>query len=72
MSQLASNRVRPFESAVRQSVPKSTAKRLLSTVSQLDLFVVLCFCAIGLVVTFAALAELIDFSSSMEEIGRLN
>ena len=72
MSQLASNRIPPFEKAVRHSGPKSTAKWLLSTVNRLDLFVILCFCAIGLVVTFAALAESIDFSSLVGEIASLH
>jgi hypothetical protein len=71
MSQLTSNRIRPFEKAARHSEQKSTTKWPLSIISRRDPFVVLCFCAIGLVLTFAALAELIDFSSLIEEIGLL-
>jgi hypothetical protein len=71
MSQLASNRVQSFEKRVPHSGSKSIANRLLSTISQRDLLVVLCFCAIGLVVTFAALAELSAFSVVMEEIGSM-
>jgi hypothetical protein len=71
MSQLASNRVRSFAKRVPHSGSKSIANRLLSTISQRDLLVVLCFCAIGLVVTFAALAELSAFPVVMEEIGSL-
>jgi len=69
MSQLASNRIQPFEQRAHPSERESIAKWLLSLPGQLDLLVVLCFCAIGLVVTFAALAEFIDFSDLMEMSG---
>jgi hypothetical protein len=72
MSQSTFNRIRPFGKAARHSEQKLMANRLLSTIGQRDPLVVLCFCAIGLVLTFAALAELIDFSSLTEEIGLLH
>jgi len=71
MSQLASNRVRSFQKRVPDSGSNSIPNWLPSAISQRDLLVVLCFCAIGLVVTFAALAELSAFSVVMEEIGSL-
>jgi hypothetical protein len=71
MSQLASTRVEPFEKTTRYSAAEATVKWLLSTVSEPDPLTVFCFCALGLAVTFAALAEFADFSASLAEIGGL-
>lgn len=71
MSQLASARIQPFEKPVRQSATERTAKGLLSTITQSDPLVIFCICAIGLAVTFAALAAFPDFSSAMAQIGDL-
>jgi hypothetical protein len=71
MALLASARVKPFEKATRYSAAERTAKRLLSTITQPDPLVVLYFCALGLALTFAALAAFADFSSAMEQIGGL-
>jgi len=71
MSQLASDRIQSFEKAIRYSAAARTAKRLLSTLIQPDPLAVFCFCAVGLIVTLAALAAFADFSSAMEQIGGL-
>jgi hypothetical protein len=71
MSQSASARTQSFEKAIRNSAAERTPKRLLSTITQPDPLAVLCFCAIGLIVTLAALAAFADFSSAMEQIGGL-
>jgi hypothetical protein len=71
MSQLASARIHPFDKATRYSAVEKTANWLLSTITQPDPLAVFCVCAIGLAVTFAALAAFPDFSSAMEQIGDL-
>jgi hypothetical protein len=71
MSQLASTRFHPFEKATRYSTTEKTENRLLSTIIQSDPLVIFCICAIGLAVTFAALAAFPDFSSAMAQIGDL-
>jgi hypothetical protein len=71
MSQSASARIQPFEKPSRYSAAEKAASWLLSTITQPDPLVVFCVCAIGLAVTFAALAAFPDFSSAMEQIGDL-
>jgi hypothetical protein len=71
MSQFASARIHRFEQHSRYSAAERTATWLLSTITQPDPLVVFCVCAIGLAVTFAALAAFPDFSSAMEQIGDL-
>jgi hypothetical protein len=71
MSQLASARIQPFEKAIPHSTAGLMVKWLLSTITQPDPLVVFCFCAVGLAVSFAALAAFADFSSSLAEIGSM-
>lgn len=71
MSLFASAHIRPFEKTTHYSTAERTATRLLSTITQPDPLVVFCICAIGLAVTFAALAAFPDFSSAMAQIGDL-
>lgn len=71
MSLFASARIQPFEKTTRYSSAERTANRLLSAITQPDPLVVFCVCAIGLAVTFAALAAFPDFSSAMAQIGDL-
>jgi hypothetical protein len=71
MSQLASTHIRPFDKANRHSAADRSVGWLLSTITRPDPLVVFCFCAVGLAVSFAALAAFADFSSSLAEIGKL-
>jgi hypothetical protein len=71
MSQSASTRIQPLERAIRHSAAQRTGNWLLATITLPDSLIVFCFCAIGLIVTFAALAAFADFSSAIEEIGSL-
>jgi hypothetical protein len=71
MSQSVSAPIHHFEKATRYSAAEKTANWLRSTITQPDPLVVFCICAIGLAVTFAALAAFPDFSSAMEQIGDL-
>jgi hypothetical protein len=71
MSQLASARIQPFEKAIPHSTVGQTLRRLLSTITQPDPLIVFCFCAVGLAVSFVALAAFADFSSTLQEIGSL-
>jgi hypothetical protein len=71
MPQFASARIQPLEKAIRYSAAESSVQRLLSTITQPDPLVVFCFCAVGLAVTFAALAAFVDFSAALAEIGSL-
>jgi hypothetical protein len=71
MSQLGSTRIQPPENAMRYSAAERTVQRLVSAITQPDPLVVFCFCALGLAVSFAALAAFADFSSAMVEIGSL-
>jgi hypothetical protein len=64
-------RLQPFEETGRYSSAERTATWLLSTITKPDPLVVFCICAIGLAVTFAALAAFPDFSSAMAQIGNL-
>ena len=71
MSVFASARIQPFEKTARHSSAAHTPNWLLSTVTKPDPLVVFCICAIGLAVTFAALAAFPDFSSAMAQVGDL-
>jgi hypothetical protein len=71
MSQFASNRAQALPQAAHYSSAERTANWLLSTLARPDVFVVLCFCAIGLVLTFAALAASPDFASALAQTGTM-
>jgi len=63
MSQFASNRAQALPQAAHYPTVERSANWLLSTLTRPDVVVVLCFCAIGLILTFAALATSADFAS---------
>lgn len=67
MSQFASNRVQALPQATSYSAGERTASWLLATLTRPDVVVVLFFCAIGLILTFAALATSTDFASALAE-----
>ena len=71
MSRSASNRAQALPQAASYPTVERTANWLIATLGQRDVLVVLCFCAIGLIVSFAALAQLPDFASALEEVGTL-
>ena len=62
-----SSRSSDYESAVYR-----LSNRLLSTIRRSDLIVVLGLCAIGLVLTVAAMAWLPDFAAVIAQIGALS
>lgn len=67
MSQLTSNRAQALPPALPYSSLEHTAHWLRSTLARPDVVIVLCFCAIGLFLTFAALAASPDFASAFAE-----
>lgn len=71
MAQVASARIQTLEKPIRYSAAERTANWLLTTITQPDPLVVFCFCAVGLALSFAALAAFADFSASLVEIGSL-
>ena len=69
MSQRASNRVQVLPPTTQYPIVERTAGRLVATLTRPDVAVVLCFCAIGLILTFAALARSPDFASALAQQG---
>jgi hypothetical protein len=67
MSQFASNQAQTLPQAAEYSTAERAASWLLSTLTRPDVVVVLSFCAIGLFLTFAALAMSADFASILAE-----
>lgn len=67
MSQFASNRVQALPQAASYSTVERTASWLAATLTRPDVAVVLFFCAIGLILTFAALATSTDFASALAQ-----
>jgi hypothetical protein len=65
MSQFASNRAQALPQAADYTSVERTAGWLLSTLTRPDVVVVLAFCAIGLILTFAALASSPDFAAAL-------
>jgi hypothetical protein len=71
MSQFVSSRAHALPQAAPYSTVERSANWLLSTLTRPDVIVVLCFCAIGLILTFAALATSPDFASGLAETSTL-
>jgi hypothetical protein len=67
MSQFASNRAQALPQVAHYASAERTAGWLLSTLTRPDVAIVLAFCAIGLILTFAALAASPDFASVLVE-----
>jgi hypothetical protein len=67
MSQFASNQVHALPPVAAYSTVERAGSWLHSTLTRPDVVVVLSFCAIGLVLTFAALAMSPDFGSILAE-----
>ena len=67
MSQFAANRAPALPQAGSYPTTERAVGRLLSTLTRPDVVVVLAFCAIGLILTFAALATSADFASMLVE-----
>jgi hypothetical protein len=67
MSQFASNRAQALPRAAPYSTVEHAAGWLLATLTRPDVVVVLSFCAIGLLLTFAALATSPDFASVLAQ-----
>lgn len=67
MSQFAANRAEALPQAAAYPTAERAAGWLLSTITRPDVVVVLAFCAIGLILTFAALATSADFASVLVE-----
>jgi len=67
MSQFASNRVQALPQAASYSTVERMANWLVATLTRPDVVVVLCFCTIGLILTFAAMATSADFISVLAE-----
>jgi hypothetical protein len=63
MSQFAANRAQALPQAAAYPTAERAASWLLSTLTRPDVVVVLSFCAIGLILTLAALATSADFVS---------
>jgi hypothetical protein len=71
MSQFASNRAQALAQPAQYSGLERTTNWLMSTLTRPDVVIVLCFCAIGLLLTFAALASSPDFASVLAEQGSM-
>lgn len=67
MSQFASNRVQALPQTASYSTVEHAASWLVATLTRPDVVVVLFFCAIGLILTFAALATSTDFASALAQ-----
>lgn len=67
MSQFTSNRAHALPQAAEHSGVERAASWLVATLTRPDVVVVLSFCVIGLVLTFAALATSADFASILAE-----
>ena len=67
MPQFASNRAQTLPQAAEYSTVERAASWLVSTLTRPDVVVVLSFCAIGLILTFAALVTSPDFASVLAE-----
>lgn len=67
MSQFAANRVQALPQAAAYPTADRAASWLLATLTRPDVVVVLAFCAIGLILTLAALATSTDFASVLVE-----
>ena len=70
-SQSAFNRAQALHQAPSYPSAERAANWLLGTIGRPDVIVVLGFCAIGLIATFAALAQFADLSSALEQIGNM-
>jgi hypothetical protein len=64
MSQFAANRAEALPQVRSYPTMEGAAGWLLSTITRPDVAVVLAFSAIGLILTFAALATSADFASA--------
>lgn len=71
MSQFASNRAHALPQVASPSAVDRATNWLLATLTRPDVVVVLAFCAIGLALTFAALAMSPDFASLLAETGNM-
>lgn len=70
MSQFAAgNRAQALPQAAAYPTAGHAASWLLATLTRPDVAVVLAFCAIGLILTMAALAMSTDFASALVETG---
>lgn len=68
MSQFAAaNRAQALPQAAAYPTAEHAASWLLSTLTRPDVVVVLAFCAIGLILTLAALATSADFAAMLVE-----
>ena len=67
MSQFAANRAQALPQAAAYPTVERATNWLVSTITRPDVVVVLAFCAIGLLLTFAALATSADFASMLVE-----
>ena len=65
MSQFTANRAEALPQARSYPTMEGAAGWLLSTITRPDVAVVLSFCAIGLILTLAALATSADFASAL-------
>jgi len=64
MSQFAADRAEALPQVRSYPTMEGAAGWLLSTITRPDVAVVLAFCAIGLILTFAALATSADFAAA--------
>lgn len=71
MSQFAANRAQALPQGAHSATVERATTWLLATIGRPDVAVVLSFCAIGLVLTFAALATSPDFASALAETGNM-
>lgn len=67
MAHFASNRAHALPQAASYSTAERAANWLVATVTRPDVVVILCFCTIGLILTFAALALSPDFASVLAQ-----
>lgn len=71
MTELSVRHLQPFAQSAAPSRPTAidrAAKRVRAATWQHDLMIVAAFCAIGLVLTFAVLAQVPDLSASIGQI----
>jgi len=67
MSQFAANQAQALPQAAAYPTAERVTGWLLSTLTRPDIVVVVAFCAIGLILTLAALATSADFGSMLVE-----
>ena len=67
MSQFATNRAPALPQAAAYPTAEHAAGWLLSILTRPDVIVVVAFCAIGLILTCAALATSADFASALAQ-----